>query len=242
MSQSVKIAIMQPYFLPYFGYWQLMNYVDIFVVYDDIEYTKKGWINRNRFLLNGQPEIFSLPLKKDSDFLKIFERQLSKKFSKEKVKLMRRLETAYRNAANFQEGESLLADIFASTETNLFGFIYQSVEHVRVRLDISNQLIVSSTLGIPHQFKGQDRVIAICKALGATDYINPIGGAELYNKQVFSVEGIRLYFQRIKPLEYQQFNYEFVKNLSILDSIMFLGVQGVRKLLPKIDLLEPPNL
>lgn len=239
MGQSVRVAIMQPYFLPYIGYWQLMHHVDIFVVYDDIEYTKKGWINRNRFLLNGQPEIFSLPLKKDSVFLDVRERQLSEVFSVEKVKLMRRLEAAYRNAANFQEGKSLLDDIFASVETNLFRFIYQSIEHVRARLGMTNQLIVSSTLGIPRQLKGQDRVIATCKALGATDYINPIGGFDLYNEQDFRHEGISLHFQRVRPLKYQQFHYEFVPNLTILDGIMFLGIQDVRKILHEMDLLQP---
>ena len=72
-----RIAIMQPYFLPYIGYWQLMHDVDCFVIYDDIKYTKKGWINRNRYLRNGQPEVFSIPLKKDSDHLDIRDRCLS---------------------------------------------------------------------------------------------------------------------------------------------------------------------
>lgn len=241
MGQPVKVAIMQPYFLPYIGYWQLMQHVDIFVVYDDIEYTKKGWISRNRFLLNGQPETFSLPLKKDSDFLDVRERQLIEDFSAEKVKLMRRLEAAYRNAANFKEVKSLLDDLFASVETNLFRFIYQSIEQVRSRLDITNQLIVSSTLGIPRQIKGQARVIAACKALGATDYINPVGGVDLYNAHAFRAEGIQLHFQRVRPFKYQQFQYEFVPNLSILDSIMFIGIQGVRESLPKMDILGPKH-
>jgi len=68
MTETVKVAIMQPYFLPYIGYWQLINAVDKFVVYDNIEYTKKGWINRNRFLQNGKDELFTIPLKKDSDY------------------------------------------------------------------------------------------------------------------------------------------------------------------------------
>lgn len=241
MGQPVKVAIMQPYFLPYIGYWQLMHHVDIFVVYDDIEYTKKGWISRNRFLLNGKPEIFSLPLKKGSDFLDVRERKLSETFSAEKVRLINRLEAAYRNAANFKEGKSLLDDIFASVDTNLFRFIYQSIEQVRSRLGMTNLLIVSSAIGIPRQMNGQTRVIATCKALGGTDYINPIGGVDLYSEQAFSAEGIRLHFQRVRPLEYQQFEYEFVPNLSILDSIMLLGIQSVREFLPEMDLLEPKN-
>jgi hypothetical protein len=239
MSQPVKVAIMQPYFLPYIGYWQLMHHVDIFVVYDDIEYTKKGWISRNRFLLNGQPETFSLPLKKDSDYLDVCERQLSETASTEKLKLMRRLDAAYRNAEYFREGKSLLVDIFASTETNLFRFIYQSIEHVRVKLGMTNRLIVSSTLDIPRQIKGQNRVIAICKALEATNYINPIGGIDLYDKQAFCAEGIQLHFQQVRPFQYDQFQYAFVPNLSILDCIMFTGIQSVSKSLTEMDIYEP---
>lgn len=241
MSQSVKVAIMQPYFLPYIGYWQLMHHADIFVVYDDIKFTKKGWINRNRFLLNGQPEIFSLPLKKDSDFLDIRDRRLAEVFHREKFRLLRRLESAYRHAAHFKEGKSLLDKVFASVEANLFRFIYHSIEQVRLTLGITNRLVASSTLDIPRETTGQARVIATCKALEATDYINPVGGIDLYDQQAFWGEGIRLRFQSVRPLQYSQFEYAFVPNLSILDAIMFLGIEGVREFLPEIDLLEPKN-
>lgn len=228
---------MQPYFLPYIGYWQLMHNVDVFVVYDDIEYTKKGWINRNRFLLNGKPETFTLPLKKDSDFLDVYQRRLSDNFSAEKTKMMRRLEAAYGSAPFFEEGKSLLADILASSEENLFRFIYQSIENIHARLGMTSRLLVSSTLGIPRSLKGQGRVIATCKALGATDYLNPIGGIALYDKQAFSAERIRLHLQQIHPFVYKQYDHEFVPNLSIIDSIMFVGFQGCLDHLPQMDLL-----
>ena len=67
-SRGKKLGVMQPYFLPYIGYFQLIEAADVFVVYDNIKYTKKGWINRNRMLRNGSDMVFSLPLKKDSDF------------------------------------------------------------------------------------------------------------------------------------------------------------------------------
>lgn len=236
IGQAVSVAIMQPYFLPYIGYWQLMCNVDVFVIYDDIEFTKKGWVNRNRFLLNGHPETFSLPIKKDSDFLDVCERQLSESFGIEKNKLIRRLEAAYRKAPNYQEGKALLLDIFACEEKNLFHFLYQSIELVRARLGINNRLVVSSTLGIPRQLKGQDRVIATCKVLGATDYINPIGGVGLYDAQAFHASGIRLCFQQVRPVVFQQFQNQFVPNLSIIDNIMFCGIHGVKQQLSEMDI------
>jgi len=237
MNDSFRVAIMQPYFLPYIGYWQLMHNVDVFVVYDDIEYTKKGWINRNRFLMNGKHQTFTLPLKKDSDFLDVDQRQLADNVSAEKAKLMRRLEASYCRAPFFKEGKSLLEDILASSEENLFRFIYQSIENIHARLGMTSRLVVSSTLGIPRSLKGQGRVIATCKALGATDYINPIGGSALYDKQAFGVEGIRLHFLQVHPFVYKQYDHEFVPNLSIIDSIMFVGFRGCLDHLQQIDLL-----
>ena len=236
MDGTLKVAIMQPYFLPYIGYWQLMCNVDVFVLYDDIKYTKKGWINRNRFLLNGKPEYFTLPLKNDSDYLDIRQRQISDKFDKEKIKIIRRFYNAYRNAFFFHEGKYLLDEIFNCEEKNLFQFIYNSIEKIRILLCITSCLVLSSTLGIPRQLKGQDRVIAICKALDATDYINLIGGMALYDRNFFSAQKIRLHFQKTCSLQYKQYHYEFVPNLSIIDSIMFLGQEKLKEKLSEIEL------
>lgn len=236
MSSYLKVAIMQPYFLPYIGYWQLINNVDIFVVYDDIEYSKKGWINRNRYLLNGKPETFTLPLKKDSDFLDVCQRRLSDSFSIEKARLTRRLGAAYGNAPYFKEGRALLADVLASREENLFQFVYQSIKYIHTRLGMASQLVVSSTLGIPRHLKGQDRVIATCRALNATEYINPIGGIELYNRTAFMDAEICLKFQKVKNYRYRQFNQEFVPHLSIIDPLMFLGIEGAKLLLTEMEI------
>src|SRR5690554_2832006 len=104
MFHDHRIAIMQPYFLPYLGYWQLLNCVDTFVVYDDVEFTKKGWIHRNRYLSNGSDQMFSLPLKKDSDYLDVRDRYLADSWESEKIKLRRKIEGAYKKAPYFSEG------------------------------------------------------------------------------------------------------------------------------------------
>lgn len=236
MARTYTVAIMQPYFLPYIGYWQLMNHVDAFVVYDDIQYTKKGWINRNRFLLNGRPETFYLPLKKDSDFQDVRERQLSDTFHEEKASLMRRLEAAYRAAPFFAHGRSLLADVLDCNDMNLFNFIYNSLEVAHARLGMTSRLIVSSDLGISRELSGQGRVIATCKVLGATDYINPIGGVSLYERDTFAAEGINLSFQSVRPYHYPQFGDDFVPDLSIIDVVMFLGLASTRSLIKEMDL------
>jgi hypothetical protein len=237
-SGLIRVAIMQPYLLPYIGYWQLMYDVDWFVVYDDIKYTKKSWINRNRYLLNGEPKVFSIPLKKDSDHLDVRDRWLSEGATGEMSKLTRKLLSAYRGAPAFEQGRSLLEQVMACEDRNLFGFLMHSIERVHACLGLQTRLVVSSSLNVSRELKGQDRVIATCEALGGSEYLNPIGGVELYDADAFRSRGIRLLFQRVHPFAYKQFEHEFVPNLSILDALMFLGADGVNKLLPKMETFE----
>ena len=235
-----RVAIMQPYFLPYIGYWQLLSNVDVFVVYDDIQFTKKGWINKNRFLLNKNPETFSLSLKKASDYLDVREREISETFNSERMKLLRRMKGAYRKAPFFEEGFDLLLEVLEHPQRNLFSFILNSIEVVKNRLSINTKLVVSSTLGVPRSLAGQDRVIATTKKLNAKEYVNPIGGLELYSRQAFENMGVTLLFQEVQPFAYDQFGHDFVPNLSIVDVIMFLGIEKTRAILPDMGLIEPP--
>lgn len=238
MAETLKVAIMQPYFLPYIGYWQLINAVDKFVVYDNIEYTKKGWINRNRFLQNGKDELFTLPLKKDSDYLHIRDRHLSENFEAEQKKLLRRFENAYRKAPNYEEGIVLLKDCLLFDENKLFQYIFNSLKTVCTYLDIKTKLIVSSELEMDHSLRKERRVIAICKALEATDYINPIGGMNLYNKQDFTEQSLNLHFQQVKPYSYTQFDDEFVPHLSIVDVVMFNNKVELNNLIQGMELIQ----
>ena len=121
------IAIMQPYLFPYIGYFQLLNATDIFVVYDNIQFTKKGWIHRNRILVNGKASYVTLPLKKDSDLLSIKNRCLSVSFDKEKHKLLRRIKETYRKAPFCNAVYPLIERCFNFTDFNLFNFVYNSI-------------------------------------------------------------------------------------------------------------------
>lgn len=229
---------MQPYFLPYLGYWQLMGCVDKFVIYDDIQFTKKGWIHRNRYMNNGSDQMFTLPLKKDSDFLDVAERRLSDSWEDEKGKLKRKIEGAYKKSSNFHEAMPIFEACIDSKEVNLFKFIFGSIRTVRQFLDINAELLVSSELGDFKQLKGQERVLEICKTLGATEYVNPIGGYELYNKKVFSERGVDLKFHRIGDVYYDQGKNNYIPNLSVLDMLMFVGVEGVKGQLKNFELIE----
>jgi hypothetical protein len=215
----MKIAIMQPYFLPYIGYWQLIAAVDAFVVYDNIKYTKKGWINRNRFLMNGAEAGFSLSLRKDSDFLDVNKRFLADAFYREN--LLNRFGEAYRKAPVFSSVMPLLEQIIRNPEANLFEYILASIRAICDFLGIKTPLLVSSTIDCDHSLKSAERVQGICKALGADTYVNPVGGIELYSKEDFAAKGIALKFLKALPFEYPQSGNPFVPWLSILDILMF---------------------
>ena len=229
--KKTTVAIMQPYFLPYIGYWQLIHAVDTFVACDNIKYTKQGWINRNRFLQHGKIEIFSLPLKRDSDSLNIDQRYLADSFPADRQKLLRRFESAYRLAPNHTEGMDLLSTCLLCDETNLFNYLFHSIKQVCGYLDIKTELIVSSSLSMNHGLKAEERVMATCKVLEATDYLNLSGGKSLYDKQHFAEHGIRLHFQDMPHCTYPQFDYEFTPNLSIIDLIMFNDQATARRFL-----------
>lgn len=224
----MKIGIMQPYFLPYIGYFQLMNCVDKFVVYDNIQFTKKGWINRNRMLVNGSDTYFSIPLKKDSDFLDVRERFLSDIWKEESLKLLNRVKENYRKAPHFQEAYPVIEKCFLYENSNLFDFVFNSLKTINYYLGIQTELIISSQLKIDHSLRSEEKVIAICKELDADLYINPIGGTALYDKNKFADSGVLLKFHKVTNIEYPQFSHAFVPFLSILDVIMFNSKEKVK--------------
>ena len=221
----MRVAIMQPYFLPYIGYFQLIRAVDVFVVYDNIKYTKSGWINRNRMLNDGKDVVFSLPLKSASDYCNVVERELAASFDRRK--LLNQMTAAYRRAPYFAQTLPLLERVLLCDENNLFRFIKHSLIATCEHLGIATEFLVSSTIAIDHSLKSQDKVLALCTALGATTYINAIGGRDLYAKGAFKDRGVELLFIQPKPFVYRQFENEFVPWLSIVDVLMFAPYKQV---------------
>ena len=215
----MRLAVMQPYFFPYIGYFQLIAAVDLFIVYDNIKYTKKGWINRNRMLQNGKDVMFSLPLKSDSDYLDVCERELAADFNRDK--LLNQFNGAYRRAPYFERTFPLVERIVRYEDANLFRFVHHSIVKICEHLGITTEIKISSGIAIDHGLKSQDKVLALCEAVGASTYVNAIGGSELYSKEVFREKGFNLKFIQSKLLEYEQFGEAFVPWLSIIDVMMF---------------------
>ncbi|MCF8429451.1 MAG: WbqC family protein [Bacteroidia bacterium] len=227
----MKVAIMQPYFMPYIGYFQLINVVDEFIIYDNIQFTKKGWINRNRILVNGSDTYITLPLKKDSDFVDIRDRFLSDEWPNERKKILNRIIETYRKAPQFNFVFQIIESILMYEERNLFAFIFNSLKEINQYLLIKTPLIISSSILINHDLKAENKVIELCKARQASTYINPIGGVELYNKEDFKYEGIDLKFLKANHIIYSQFKSDFVPFLSIIDVMMFNSPAMIKELM-----------
>lgn len=232
-----KIAIMQPYIFPYIGYFQLINSVDEFIIYDNIQYTKKGWINRNRILANGKDQLITLPIKKDSDYLNIVNRELSESWDKDKNKILNIIRSTYHKAPYFSEIYKLISKCLNNEEKNLYKFIFDSIININEFLEIKTKIIVSSTINIDHSLKSKDKVIALCKARNASIYINAIGGMDLYNKEEFKQHQIDLSFIKSNPIEYKQFNNEFIPWLSIIDVMMFNSKDQIKEYLNSYTLV-----
>ena len=232
-----KIGIMQPYFFPYIGYFQLINSVDEFIIYDNIQYTKKGWINRNRILVNNQDQLFTLPIKKDSDYLNVVERELSDSWEKDKNKILNTIKSSYSKAPYFQETIELISKCLNNSENNLFKFIYDSIILINDYLEIKTSIVISSTIDINHTLKSQDKVLSLCKASNASTYINAIGGQTLYNKDIFNTHNIKLQFIKSDMIQYSQFNNKFIPWLSIIDVMMFNSVEDIKKYLNSYTLI-----
>lgn len=236
----MRLALMQPYFLPYVGYFQLLGAVDEFIVYDNIKYTKKGWINRNRMLRNGTDVMFSLPLKSASDSLDVVERELSETF--ERDKLLAQFEGAYRKAPYFAQTFPLVQRVVGCPEVNLFRYIHHSLVEVCAHLGLTTKVTISSTIPVDRSLKNQELVLAYCQARGAKTYVNAIGGMELYSKAAFQERGLELRFIKSKPFEYAQLGAPFVPWLSILDVMMFNPVDAIRAYLSThYELIEAPE-
>jgi len=233
---GLKAAIMQPYLFPYIGYFQLLNAVDIFVIYNDVNYIKRGWINRNRILVNGKPFLFTMPLKKASQNRLISQTEISDSFTSWRIKFMEQLRHAYHRAPFYSDCICLVKEVLCQDEYRLDRFLGLQIEIVAEYLGIGTQIVYSSEVGKGGALKGQDRIIDICRKTGAQVYINPLGGKELYDQSDFFENGLDLLFLECQTVEYRQLNHPFVSNLSIIDVLMFNSVERVREFLNRYEL------
>ncbi|MGE5627299.1 MAG: WbqC family protein [Solirubrobacterales bacterium] len=233
----MNLGVMQPYFFPYIGYWQLISIVDKFVVYDDVNYINRGWVNRNRILINGEPKFINLHLHNSSQNKLINEIQVSKEPAF-KIKLLKTLENNYKRAPYFETVYPLIKNLILNPEMNLSRYLETSIKEICGYLEIGTEIIRSSAIKKNNSLRGQDKIIEICNNLKTETYINSIGGLSLYSNETFENNNLTLFFLKPGIPEYTQFNNEFISGLSIIDVLMFNSIEQVKEMLNNYELVK----
>ncbi len=213
----MKLAIMQPYLFPYIGYFQLINAVDKFIIYDDVNYISRGWINRNNMQLNDQKHLFTIPILKASQNKLINELEFNFD-EKWKRKFMKTLESAYKKSIFYEEITNMVNNILDYPQKNISSFIHNSLVLITSYLCIETEILPSSRIFNNTDLNGQERILNICMIEKADTYINPIGGLEIYDPSLFRKNDISLYFisTDIYPPTFPSLS-TFYPNISILD-------------------------
>jgi len=232
----MKLAIMQPYVLPYIGYFQMLNAVDRFIYLDDVNYIKKGWINRNKIIVNKKEHLFTIPLEKPSQNKLICDTRLHNSFIKWCDKFEKTLLYAYKNSINFDYYYPAIC-----ATLNSYG-PYFSIAKLCVglnnvilkRLNIKTEVACSSDYKIPKDFKGEDRILRLCLLNKADHYINAIGGKDLYTKSRFEEKGINISFIKCEIEKERSFN----PHISILDLVFNYSTCDIQEMLYNYSLVQ----
>lgn len=226
-----RVAIMQPYIFPYIGYFQLIASSDVFVIYDNVQYVKKSWVNRNRILLQERAFELVVPIHREhskcliKDVMPYIDDYFINKF-------FRRLKAAYSKAPHYTEVRQMLWRVLQEPHSNIVALCLHFIQEIDQYLGLNNSYFLSSELiGIGSDLTRQDKLIAIAKLFGAREYINSPGGKALYCRDEFKRKGLELFILSPPRCRYQQFGKQFVPNLSLIDVMMFNDPLSTRKMI-----------
>lgn len=231
----MKIGIVQPYFLPYIGYFALINAVDKFVYFDDVQYIKGGWVNRNRIKFANSWHYITMPVKKMPSSANINEVYIVDD-EKEISKIKKSIEYSYGKVPYYDEIKELVFNLIIPGR-NIAELNIALTNKICDYLSLDTDIYVSSKLKKDNSLRGQDKVINICKILGGDHYINPIGGIELYSKEKFLESGVKLNFIKMNEVTYPQGKGDFIPNLSIIDVLMWNSKEDAKSMLSDYTLV-----
>ena len=237
-------AIMQAYFFPYLGYFQVIAQVDEFVLYDLVTFRQRTWMTRNRLLKKGldQEVVINIPVRKSSSFKLIKEIEISD-FHSWKKYFLKLIHHDYGKACYFDDVYPLVQDCLSGEDISLHRFNCRCLKKICQFIGIRKKIVSGDERLVEIEEKLEERalqsqiepkaqrIIDICRDRGWSSYINPEGGAEIYNKEDFQKRGIEMKFWKSALPSYSQFSTEFHPGLSILDGLMHVGPEGVREML-----------
>lgn len=235
-EKRVIVAVMQPYFFPYLGYWQLARAVDTFVILGDVNYIVRGWVNRNRILINGEPHYVTVPLL-DASQNRTIDDTVVDPSTVWRDKMVRTLDMAYRKAPYFTGVFPLLENLIREPAERLGDYLSHQLRTISAWLGMATTFVRAQDIAPKASLHGQDRILAICEKLGATTYRNLPGGRSLYDAESFARLGLKLEFISMRQETYRQIRAtSFVPGLSLIDVLMSVGPDGARELLLNHDI------
>lgn len=246
----MNIGIMQSYFFPYIGYFQLIDSVDTFIIYEYVSFRKKSWVTRNRILDKGKdtPIYINVPVFGKSSNKLMKEINIGRD-DEWKKKLLKLIHFNYKKAKHYNEIYPFLEDLISTSEDNLHDYNSKAISKICTLLNIKTNIIHENTLGENLELELQrdseiiesntksERIIRLCEKYNATTYVNPIGGVELYDKKYFQERNTGLCFVNTEEYSYQQFGDNFTPHLSIIDMLMHAGVDETKKNIKKYKLI-----
>lgn len=231
----MRIAIMQPYFLPYFGYFQLISAVDRFVILDDVNYIKQGWVNRNRIPANRQTpkrdsQWLTVPVKNASQNRLIHDMEITDE-DRWKRSMGFAIQNIYGKTPHFRTTRSLIDRWLANASGNLSRFLTMTICEVARLCGISTQIIPTSTIYPKRGLRGTERIMDICRLEKAHTYVNLPGGRGLYSKDEFRSEGIELVFLKPSWPALAQRSGNGNEVFSILDQLMLNSPETMQEMM-----------
>lgn len=228
----MKLAVMQPYLFPYVGYFQLIDSVDLFLIYDDVAYIKRGFVNRNDILAPNGVTRFTISVPGASQNKLFTELE----FSKDVDKALKTIEHSYIKAPYFKNIFPIVQDVLEFEERSIADICKKCFVDIFSYLGIEKQFKKTSELDYDRSLSARDRLIDLCHQFGADSYVNASGGRKLYDKNDFSKKGVNLEFLDSLQVEYSQGANGFIPNLSIIDILMNCSVEEVKYLLKNYKL------
>lgn len=215
---GLKVAVMQPYFFPYLGYFHLIDAVDVFVLLDDVQYPKGGWVNRNRILINGKVSWLTVPVTGDGG-------QINNKWYLTDEALLRKMQKsiarAYPKSAAKSYVSDLLAEFFSSGFPNVVSANLWLMKEISVALDLEMpEFLTMSDLKLPNWGNPEERIIEAVRILRGETYVNLSGGSTLYSAELFGSRGIALRFVESRFPPYPQKAEGFISHLSSADLLL----------------------
>lgn len=239
-----SVAVMQPYFFPYLGYFQLLAEVDVFVVLDDTQYVTRRWINRNRILENGAAAHFTLPVASTGRRQLICEKRLHEP-ARHQRNLLERIRHAYHAAPHLDSVSAFLEPLFPGDDETVASFNVRALRALKELLGLRTRFVLASERAYPHCRTAQERIIHICLEESGTRYVNPIRARSLglYEPAAFDAARLELSYLSTNPdIRYEQRSGPFVPDLSVIDILMFNSPDQRHELLYRYELLPPQSI